>query len=53
MAVHARPITTPGGVTSYNLSVVNIGFPTNSCNEPPSTVTTPLVPVINLRAAFL
>ena len=30
MAVHARPITTPGGVTSYILSAVNTGLPTYS-----------------------
>jgi hypothetical protein len=31
MEVHARPMTTPGGVTSYMRSLVNIGLPTDSC----------------------
>ena len=30
MAVQASPMTTPGGVASYILSDVNMGFPTKS-----------------------
>lgn len=30
MAVHARPMTTPGGVTSYIRSCLKVGLPTSS-----------------------
>lgn len=55
IAVHARPITTPTGVTSYNRSLVNFGLPTKSSIFLLSTtmVSTfwPFVPAI-LNAAF-
>ena len=53
MAVQARPITTPGGVSSYNRSEVNIGLPTKSVRLSGFTSNVSLSLLTILYAAFL
>ena len=53
MAVQARPMTTPGGVSSYNRSEVNIGLPTKSVRLSGFTSNVSLSLLTILYAAFL
>ena len=50
--VQASPITTPGGVWSYILSVLNNGLPTYSWRLSVVTSTAPSTPCTILRAAL-